>query len=136
MTRKITPAQLDDIEAAAKEAHAQPWGYSWESRLDDADFHTVVHDSECVVHIADVTQGGADAEHIAMMDPATTLALIAEVRELRAKVERVEAIHRPIRAVLYPGTSERVMEVCAECRTSFGDWHPWPCPTIRALDAS
>ena len=86
MTRKITPAQLDEIEAVAKEAYAQPWGYGWESRLDDADFHTVVHDSECVVHIADVTQGGADAAHIAMMDPATTLALVAEVRELRAKV--------------------------------------------------
>lgn len=92
MTRKITPAQLDEIEATAKEAHAQPWGCSWESRLDDADFHTVVHDSECVVHIADVTQGGVDAEHIAMMDPATTLALVAEVRDQRAKVERVREI--------------------------------------------
>lgn len=92
MNAKITPAQLDEIEAAAKEAHAQPWGRGWESRLDDADFHTVVHDSECVVHIADVTQGGADAAHIAMMDPATTLALVAEVRELRAKVVRVREI--------------------------------------------
>ena len=92
MTRKITPAQLDEIEAAAKEAHAQPWGYSWESRLDDADFHTVVHDSECVVHIADVTQGGADAEHIAMMDPATTLALVAEVRELKNAARLMQSV--------------------------------------------
>ena len=98
MTRKITPAQLDEIEAAAKEAHAQPWGCSWESRLDDADFHTVVHDSECVVHIADVTQGGADAAHIAMMDPATTLALVAEVRELRARLFSVTNVAHAVDA--------------------------------------
>lgn len=133
MTRKITPAQLDEIEAAAKEAYAQPWGYSWESRLDDADFHTVVHDSECVVHIADVTQGGADAEHIAMMDPATTLALVAEVRELRAKVERVREVHEPIDAMLNPGRHERVVKVCIGCGTDDGNWQRWPCPTVRAL---
>lgn len=136
MTRKITPAQLDEIETAAKEAYAQPWGYSWEGRLDDADFHTVVNDGEYVVHIADVTQGGADAEHIAMMQPSTTLALVAEVRELRAKVERVREVHEPIDALLNPGRHERVVKVCIGCGTDDGNWQRWPCPTIRALDAN
>ena len=97
MTRKITPAQLDKIEAAAKEA----------------------------------TPGGLG---VVALDSLTALALIARLREAEAKVERVEAIHRPMRFVLYPGTSERVMEVCAECRTRFGDWYSWPCPTMRALE--
>ena len=124
MTRKLTPAQLDEIEATAKKAHAQPWGRSWESRVDDADCHTVVHDSECVIHIADVTQGGADAAHIAMMDPATTLALVAEVRELRAKVERVRELHEP-----YGCSEPGCIDGCAECESEYG----WPCDTIKAL---
>ena len=135
MTRKITPAQLDEIEAAAKEATPGPWEVIPATFEEGRRIKTPAYELMGVdidAPYLDIT----DAEHIAMMDPATTLALIAEVRELRAKVERVEAIHRPIRAVLYPGTSERVMEVCAECRTSFGDWRPWPCPTIRALDAN
>lgn len=118
MTRKITPAQLDEIEAAAKKIPTGPWGLEGDE---------VVLDRPATLD---------DMAYVAMMDPATTLALVAEVRELRAKVERVEAIHRPMRVVLYPGAGERVMEVCAECRTRSGDWHPRPCPTIRALDAN
>lgn len=75
----------------------------------------------------------ANRFHVATFDPPTVLALIARLRKAEAKVERVEAIHRPMRVVLYPGTGERVMEVCAECRTRSGDWQRWPCPTIRAL---
>lgn len=82
------------------------------------------------------TMDGRVATHIATFDPPTVLALVARLREAEAKVERVEAIHRAIRAVLYPGTSERVIEVCTECRTRSGDLRPWPCPTIRALDAN
>ena len=36
----------------------------------------------------------AAVEHIVGMDPATTLALVAEVRSLRAKVAAVEAVER------------------------------------------
>ncbi|TXH09366.1 MAG: hypothetical protein E6R04_08425 [Spirochaetes bacterium] len=36
----------------------------------------------------------AAVEHILGMDPATTLALVAEVRSLRAKVAAVEAVER------------------------------------------
>ena len=34
-----------------------------------------------------------DTNHIATFDPPTALALVAEVRELRAKVERVRELH-------------------------------------------
>ena len=61
MTRKLTPAQLDEIEAAANRKQ--------------------------VVHAA--VNGEPDKRF------ATVLALIAEVRELRAKVERVRGIIGP-----------------------------------------
>jgi len=58
MTRKLTPAQLDEIEATAKDEMDSGW-------------------------------------RIVLMNPAATLALVAEVRELRAKVERVRGIIGP-----------------------------------------
>lgn len=61
MTRKLTPAQLDEIEAATIRKQ--------------------------VVHAA--VNGEPDKRF------ATVLALIAEVRELRAKVERVRGIIGP-----------------------------------------
>lgn len=78
MTRKLTPAQLDEIKAAAKEA-SSVHGRGWHSEVSlERDTH------------GRIPAWHRDAKHIATMDPATTLALIAEVRELRAKVERVE----------------------------------------------
>ena len=61
MTRKLTPAQLDEIEAATIRKQ--------------------------VVHAA--VNGEPDKRF------ATVLALVAEVRELRAKVERVRGIIGP-----------------------------------------
>ena len=99
MTRKITPAQLDEIEAAAKKVTPGGW---W----------------------------------VVALDPPDALALVAEVRELRAKVERVREVHEPIDAMLNPGRHERVVKVCIGCGTDDGNWQRWPCPTIRALDAN
>ena len=83
MSDGLTPAQLDEIEAAAKKADSE---VSWavetrgiEVRIPQVVSHQGLLDPD-------------DAEHVAMMDPATTLALVAEVRELRAKVERVREI--------------------------------------------
>lgn len=74
MTRKITPAQLDEIEAAAKEATPGLWG-------------------------------------IVVLNSPTALALVAEVRELRAKVERVrEIIDGPNYAELQLDLIEEVLE--------------------------
>lgn len=115
MTRKLTPAQLDEIEAAAKKAGDE---VSW-----------AVETRGIEVRIPQVVsyQGlldPDDAAHIAMMNPTTTLALVAEVRELRAKVERVRALHEP-----YGCSEPGCIDGCAECESEYG----WPCDTIKAL---
>lgn len=88
MTRKITPARLDEIEAVALAAMDSTRSLGkW----------TAVHDCVDDFQPGQVAQAQGSprvAQHIAMMDPATTLALVAEVRELRAKVERATTIAR------------------------------------------
>ena len=84
MTRKLTPAQLGEIEATAKDEMDSGW-------------------------------------RIVLMNPAATLALVAEVRELRAKVERVRELHREN---AYP---DRPVSRCRDCDDV------WPCETARAL---
>ena len=144
MTRKLTPAQLDEIEAAAKKAGDE---VSWavetrgiEVRIPEVVSHQGLLDPD-------------DAAHIAMMDPATTLALVAEVRELRAKVERVREVHRriPVYETCDEGGCENahcfetavgdyahdddlVGHVCYGC-SELSDEEPiyWTCDTIKAL---
>ena len=82
MTRKLTPTQLDEIVAAAEEADSK---VSWAVEIRGIE----VRIPEVVSHQGLLDPD--DAAHIARMDPATTLALVAEVRELRAKVGRVRA---------------------------------------------
>lgn len=116
MTRKLTPDQLDEIEAVAREARLSQWRWPKFDDLEQVNGHI-----------------GAHSRHIAMMDPATTLALVAEVRELRAKVERVREVHEPSDAMMNPGRYERVVKVCIGCGTDDGNWQRYPCPTTRAL---
>ena len=84
MSDGLTPAQLDEIEATAKDEMDSGW-------------------------------------RIVLMNPAATLALVAEVRELRAKVERVRELHREN---AYP---DRPVSRCRDCDDV------WPCETARAL---
>ena len=84
MSDDLTPAQLDEIEATAKDEMDSGW-------------------------------------RIVLMNPAATLALVAEVRELRAKVERVRELHREN---AYP---DRPVSRCRDCDDV------WPCETARAL---
>ena len=119
MTRKLTPAQLDEIEAATIRKQ--------------------------VVHAA--VNGEPDKRF------ATVLALIAEVRELRAKVERVREVHRRFSIYEtcpedgcenahcfetaegdYVHDDDLVGHVCYEC-SDLSDEEPiyWPCDTIKAL---
>lgn len=113
MTRKITPAQLDEIEAVAKEATPGPW--------------EVIGGGEYVTPIGlpagfdDCGVSPRDVHYIAAFDPPTVLALVAEVREMRAKVEWVRALHR---ADTQPALG---LSHCSTC----GD--VWPCATIKAL---
>ena len=121
MTRKLTPAQLDEIEAAAKKATPSEW-------VHDEDGEVLGSNGESLF-FGDAAGYGlpisrAIAAHVAMMDPATTLALVAEVRELRANVERVRALHEP-----YGCSEPGCIDGCAECESEYG----WPCDTIKAL---
>ena len=84
MSDNLTPAQLDEIEAVAKKATPGPFYVEVESV---GDLSLWSGDD----YVGQVRMG-EDALYVAMMDPATTLALVAEVRELRAKVERVREI--------------------------------------------
>ena len=160
MTRKLTPAQLDEIEAGAKRATRGPWRKSgtW---IDAGKYDEVLCPGE--VSCMSYCYGGsstidgdnfdADIAHIVNMDPTTTLALIAEVRELRAKVERVRRLHRrtPIYETCvkdgcenahcfetvvgdYAHDDDLVGHVCYDC-SDLSDEEPiyWPCDTIKAL---
>lgn len=141
MTRKITPAQLDEIERAAGEARYVHWR-GWHSEV------SLKRDTR-----GRIPAWHPDAKLIAMMDPATTLALVAEVRELRAKVERVREVHRstPSYETCVKGGCENahcfetavgdyahdddvVGHVCYDC-SDLSDEEPiyWPCDTIKAL---
>jgi len=123
MTRKITPAQLDDIEAAARAATPGPWvaeyGGGEEVVLPSDALSTL--EAVCVTKLL---HRQADAKHIAGLSPDVALALVAEVRELRAKVERVREVHEP-----YGCSEPGCIDGCAECESEYG----WPCDTIKAL---
>lgn len=102
MTRKLTPDQLDEIEAATIRKQ--------------------------VVHAA--VNGEPDKRF------ATVLALVAEVRELRAKVERVRGIHKP-EVVEVNWVDETFCSVCyvedEDCGFTLPQQAEWPCDTIKAL---
>jgi len=120
MTRKLTPAQLDEIEAAAKAATPGPWvaeyGGGEEVVLPSDALSTL--EAVCVTKLF---HRQADAKHIAGLSPDVALALVAEVREMRAKVERVRELHREN---AYP---DRPVSRCRDCDDV------WPCETARAL---
>lgn len=128
MTRKLTPDQLDEIEAVAKKATPGEWRVNGE-RIEAGDLGEVIFPGP--VECSSYCYGGsstidgddldADFAHIATMDPAATLALVAEVRGLRAKVERVRELHREN---AYP---DRPVSRCRDCDDV------WPCETARAL---
>lgn len=118
MTRKLTPDQLDEIEAAAKDATPGEWVHDEFGEVRGSDGESLFF-GDAAGHALPISR--AIAEHIAMMDPATTLALVAEVRELRAKVERVRELHREN---AYP---DRPVSRCRDCDDV------WPCETARAF---
>ena len=54
--------------------------------------------------------------------------------DLRAAIERVRALHRPVLiAPAGSGFSEDI-SCCDACHDDCDAWVPYPCPTIRALD--
>ena len=127
MSDNLTSAQLDEIEATARAALVgSPQGWT-AHREDDYDYSVDAGGAylgacpDCGVRSSFDKE---DATHIATFDPPTALALVAEVRELRAKVEQVRALHEP-----YGCSEPGCIDGCAECESEYG----WPCDTIKAL---
>ena len=126
MTRKLTPTRLDEIVAAADAATPGPWEVIPATFEEGRRIKTPAYEL-MAVDIDAPYLDRTDAEHIATMDPATTLALVAEVRELRAKVERVRALHQPAETVDDGGaTFDPTPCTC-------GHWDYTQCPDRRAL---
>lgn len=57
---------------------------------------------------------------------------LAEVKKLRATIERVRDVHQPVDAM--NTNAGRIVKVCSGCGTDGGNWAYWPCRTIRAID--
>ena len=150
MTRKLTPTRLDEIEAAAKKATPGEWVHDEFGEVRGSNGESLFF-GDAAGYALPISR--AIAEHVAMMDPATTLALVAEVRELRAKVERVREVHRRFSIYEtcpedgcenahcfetaegdYVHDDDLVGHVCHEC-SDLSDEEPiyWPCDTIKAL---
>ena len=84
----VTPELLDEIEELARYAGGEAWGIS------ETDGLMIVADDREIASTAtgDLSGDGADwddledkAKFIARMDPPTTLALVARIRELEAE---------------------------------------------------
>ena len=121
---------LDAIKDTAKRA-AWGWGAEWRTEEVPADPDTgewfTVHADGKRDMVG--SEDGDVARHIAGMDPAATLALVARVEAAEAKVAAAEALHGKAHwcfggddpndlredTVFEPGT----------------EW--WPCPTLAAL---
>jgi hypothetical protein len=58
-----------------------------------------------------------------------------DLKALHAAVTGVLRIHTPVDAVMYSGSRQHLVQVCAGCGQDDGNWQRWPCPTIKALEA-
>ena len=96
MTRKLTPAQLDEIEAAAKKATPGEWVHDEDGEVRGSNGESLFFGDAAGYGLP---LSRAIAEHVAMMDPATTLALVARVKDLEAQAEG--ATQQPVIDTLY-----------------------------------
>ena len=96
MTRKLTSAQLDEIEAAAKKATPGEWVHDEDGEVRGSNGESLFFGDAAGYGLP---LSRAIAEHVAMMDPATTLALVARVKDLEAQAEG--ATQQPVIDTLY-----------------------------------
>ena len=131
----LTENGLQAIQKRLENATPGPWRI-WQNpyNADDVAVETawchfgIEGDTEL---ITDYLPTDADAEFIAHA-PEDIAALLAEVERLRARIEKVRELHKPIDAL---NTSvNQIQQVCIGCGQDDGNWQRWPCPTIRALD--
>ena len=106
----MTTLDLDRIEATARAATPGRWhefdGCVW------TDVAACLHHGPSSV---------ADREHVATMDPSTTIALVARVRGAEARLAKVDELH----FAEYDFRPE--VNVCFEDRAE------WPCLTHLAI---
>ena len=154
----ITDALLDDLAAKSEAATDGPWTPNTEAMEIDQALGQA--DGNYRIRRAGFIQADEleDLAYIAAASPDVVLALVAEVRALRATVERVRELHRP--SVVYAYADEcgcgdedhLIMEsltgddlcygtptgekFCSECTPECGadELIDWPCDTVRALD--
>lgn len=111
---------LDFIEATARAATPGRW-----HEFDGCVWTDV---AECLHHGPSTA---ADREHVATMDPSTTLALVARVRGAEARLAAVDALHQP--DLDWPHSSHENPEVeCFRCEYCACRWRR-PCPTHLAV---
>ena len=126
----MTTLDLEPIKERLDKAHTE-WG-PWKAKEDSWDGYSVVIDDNGpgVSIIAEQIgqgedEGRGDATFIAHA-PEDIAALIIEVERLRGQIDAVREHHVPVDANYYAAT-------VTECCSCPG---PWPCPTIRALEAA
>ena len=78
---------LDALEAVAKAATPGPWEAYADRCVRTEPYGPIIYDDSCQEN----ENADANMAYVATFDPPTTLALIAEVRSLRARVAEVEA---------------------------------------------
>lgn len=83
----------------------------------DAPDGWLISEDELIVAVQDMHRPGECATEV-------------ELADIRAKVARVEALHRPREEWLSPFSNTRGLR-CAHCNI-----YDWPCPTVRALAAA
>jgi hypothetical protein len=128
----MTPDQLAAIEARAQAATEGPWESLRAGMLGtrvvrvDGEWDGLVPD-EFITMVTPALRKFDDADFIAHARTDVP-ALLALVREQRAAIERVRALHKPFtHHFLSPPAGS--LEVCHSCHESY------PCPTIAALTA-
>lgn len=102
MNVKITPAQLDEIEATARAATGAAEPSDWKADVYPVTKRLAAFEGQTTGSVDRLiecdgvygTMDGRVATHIATFDPPTVLALIARLREAEAKVERATTIAR------------------------------------------
>lgn len=108
MSDGLTPAQLDEIEAVAR--------------------------ADIAARVAPPTPGEPGrglrevCEFLEVATSRNVLALVAEVREMRAKEGRVRLLHEPSGDPVIDSLS-----TCDTCADLEGKSVRWPCDTIKAL---
>ena len=96
MSDGLTPAQLDEIEATAKKATPGEWVHDEDGEVRGSNGESLFFGDAAGYGLP---LSRAIAEHVAMMDPATTLALVARVKDLEAQAEG--ATQQPVIDTLY-----------------------------------